>query len=56
MNAVNSDQYDEISGDEISGFANTTNLLTTKFPSLFSPILLLLMRVISGSISQLISI
>ena len=26
-----SNQYDEISDDEISGFANTTNLLTTKF-------------------------
>ena len=37
MNAVNSNQYDEFSDDEISGFANnttkfhTTKLLTTKF-------------------------
>ena len=27
-----SNQYDEISDDEISGFANTTKFPTTKFP------------------------
>ena len=31
MSAVNANQYDEISDDEISGFANTTKIPTTKF-------------------------